>query len=216
MRAGHWELRFCPWGLGPRSPLKHEAREPWPRFLTGGVSTGPPAAGRAFPVSHPAESGSFTLCSWPSLLPQSPWVVIFPALLVWMDPLCTRGGCGQPHPGAPRLLRTKLAYCAVSRASHRSIILKTCWTHLTWQRVTFQTYSMCQNLKGSENQGKGSVQCVYFLFKEKYVPLQLKSGPGSRGGAKEHVFKVQIMGFCAKCLEGFLDTVFSQDRLESS
>ena len=75
---------------------------------------------------------------------------------------------------------------------------------------------MCQNLKGSENQGKGSVQCVYFLFKEKYVPLQLKSGPGSRGGAKEHVFKVQIMGFCAKCLEGFLDTVFSQDRLESS
>ena len=75
---------------------------------------------------------------------------------------------------------------------------------------------MCQNLKGSENQRKGLAQCVCFLFKEKCVPLQLKSGPASRGGAKEHVCKVQIMGFCAKCLEGFLDTVFFHDCLESS
>lgn len=34
---------------------------------------------------------------------------------------------------------------------------------------------------------------MYFLFKDKCVPLQLKSGPGGRGVAEEHVFKAHIM-----------------------
>ena len=41
-----------------------------------------------------------------------------------MDPLCTRRGCRQPHPGAPRLLHTDLSHCAVSRASHIVLVLQ--------------------------------------------------------------------------------------------
>lgn len=56
---------------------------------------------------------------------------------------------------------------------------------------------------------------VYFLLKKR-PSSPVKKWTEKQRRAKEHKLKVQIMGFCAKYLEGFLDTVFFQDRLESS
>lgn len=103
-----------------------------------------------------------------------------------MDPLCTLGGCGRPHPDAPRLLCTEPAHChlqSLTQKHHLKNLVNTSYLI----KGNISDFTVCVRV------WKGLEHCVYFLFKDKCVPLQLKSGPGGRGVAEEHVFKAHIM-----------------------
>ena len=102
-----------------------------------------------------------------------------------MDPLCTLGGCGRPHPDAPRLLCTGPAHCHLQSLTQKHHLKDSVSTsHLI--KGDISDFTVCVRIwKGLEHR-------VCFLLKTS-VPLQLKSGPGGRGGAEEHVFKAHIM-----------------------